>query len=207
MVFVPVPNVVQANIRTTIATEQVENILYFRAESVEVNDSSMGALGLELINWWENNLSSWLTTAIELREVYLTDLSTQDGPTVTVTPSNPPVQGIDADPVLPNNCALCVSFRTGKRGRSFRGRNYVAGLGEGRVTASIVDTTYAEGIRDAYNLLLAPIALPPGWRWVVVSRIADKQPRTVGEATNITSVVLTDRVMDSQRRRLPGRGR
>jgi hypothetical protein len=42
--------------------------------------------------------------------------------------------------------------------------------------------------------------------WCVVSRHLDGLPRDIGITRKITTVILTDLTIDSQRRRLPGRG-
>lgn len=206
MAFVPAANVAQVNLRMTLAGQQMENTLYFRPSTTPLTVGDMEALGDILLGWWASDLAPYVVDDLELREVYVTDLTTNTSPTVTRLPVAPPLVGGDADPPLPNNCALVVSFRTEKRGRSFRGRNYVAGIGEGRVLANRVDNPTSAGIRDAYAQLLVPQTLP-GFEWVVVSRFENKQPRVSAEVTKINSVVLVDDFIDSQRRRLPGRGR
>jgi hypothetical protein len=116
------------------------------------------------------------------------------------------------DAPLPNNVTLTVSFRTANRGRSFRGRNYVVGLGETQVAGNTVAPSVITAFDGIYSQLLAsPVAAIA--TWVVVSRFSgvdpvtkEPIPRVTGIATPITSVTVVDNVVDSQRRRLPKRG-
>lgn len=203
MAFIPVPNTAQANIRQTLAGEQIENTLYFRAPAAW-SAGSLAALGAGLVTWWTTGPRAVLSDDLVLREVYCVDLSSANGPTHTETVVNDP-GGPIAGEALPNNCALCVSFRTANRGRSFRGRNYVAGINEGDVTANLVTQVTADGILQGYQDLITYFS-ESGIDWVVVSRYANGQPRATGIATPVTAVTLVDRYIDSQRRRLPGRG-
>jgi len=45
-----------------------------------------------------------------------------------------------------------------------------------------------------------------GADWVVVSRFHDNAPRTAGVVSFINAATVVDATVDSQRRRLPGRG-
>jgi hypothetical protein len=205
MPFVAAPNTIMAEMRMLIGVNRLENVLYFQG-SAGVNTTLMTTLGNNLANWWDASLTPQLSTQLQLVEVYLTDLTTQTSPTVSI-PKAPPLTGNNAADLLPNNVALCVSFRTNGRGKSARGRNYVPGLVETEVSGSIVASTTTTPVVAAYNALKGAGTFTAGLEWVVVSRFHDNAPRTVALVQPITSVVLVDSVVDSQRRRLPGRGR
>jgi hypothetical protein len=206
MTFVPADDVVQANLRFTLLDQKIENTLYFYYAPTSVSVAAMQQLGLDLISWWGTNVAPELVDDIFMREVYLTDLSTQTGPTASVVPGNNIIGGYSSDPV-PNNVALCVSFRTNGRGRSARGRNYISGFSETQLSGNTMDTAIADNIRAAYELLLDPITFTDDWLWVVLSRFANGNPRAQGLVQPVETAVLTDYTVDSQRRRLPGRGR
>jgi len=204
MVFVPALGVAQCEVRCLLDGQRVESILYFYLGS-NPTDSDFTDLGEALITWWDGSLSPNLTTAITLREIYITDLSGQTNPTYTVVPSGGPIPGERSVASLPSSIALCVSFRTNGRGRSARGRNYVGGLATADVDESLFLDTRASSVIADYSLLLAG----GGWtngEWVVLSRITNGAPRAQGLRQTITSVVVTDLAVDSQRRRLPTRG-
>jgi hypothetical protein len=143
--------------------------------------------------------------------VYITDLETPTGFTVTIPAPAPAPAGARSAAALPNNVCLTVSFRTTARGRSFRGRNYISGLAEDQVVLNTVDSGTLTDIRDGYQDLMS-IAGAATVDWVVVSRFSgvdpdgDPVPRLSGLSTEISAVLIVDAIIDSQRRRLPTRG-
>jgi len=119
--------------------------------------------------------------------------------------SNP--AGTESSAVEPNNVAACVTFRTAKRGRSYRGRNYIGGLNEGNVLiGDIIGGGEIIAINNAYQDLHAALnTLTPAFTHVVASFHHNGAPRVTGEGNAITSIYI-DQYSDSQRRRLAGRG-
>lgn len=203
MPFIPAANVLAVEMRYTLAGEHVENTLYFRYDAPPtIADATL--LVSELETWWEEQLSQVLTEGIALTEVFVTDLTDQFSFTYT-DPVSPPNAGVVNSPTLPNNVALCISFRTNHRGRTKRGRNYVCGLGESQVVANTVDEAVVSAIVAAYNSLNDTATISEG-QWCVVSRYFLNAPRTNAEVTDITVALAVDPTVDSQRRRLPGRG-
>lgn len=211
MPFVPVTNTVLAELRMTADNQFVENTLYFEYLTLPTL-TEMTTLGQALIDWWDANIAPLIWIGVELREVVITALNSSTGLQATVVPATTQLGELNVS-ALPMNVSLTVSFRTGLRGRSFRGRNYIVGLVEGQTTAAneIVSATSAAFV-DAYSLLL-DFGQDIGASWVVVSRFSgvdgngDPIPRAAGVTTPITSVLVVDNIVDSQRRRLPGRGR
>jgi len=118
-----------------------------------------------------------------------------------------PSAGTSAVDPLPFNCAHCVSFRTANRGRSGRGRNYVMGLSDSEAAASAIQTTRLNLDVNAYAALVGAGTFVAGLQFCVVSRYSGGAPRSVALIQPITSVLSVDATIDSQRRRLPGRGR
>lgn len=204
MPFVPAPNVAMCELRQILDQEQIENILYFEAAAA-LTPAMMTQLGLDLIEWWNTDLSANLSIELTLSEVFITDLTTNTSPTVSVTTGLPDV-GQVANPALPGNVALAVSFRTAGRGRSSRGRNFVPGIHESAVSGSHTTGSFRTAIEDSYQNLIGAGALSLGFQWAVVSRITGGAPRTAALVQPVTSAVVIDNVVDSQRRRLPGRG-
>jgi hypothetical protein len=169
--------------------------------------SDVDTLATELRSFWEDELAGHVVQDLELNEIYITDLTSNTAPTYTY-PISPASTGDLAGAPLPSNCTFCVSFRTDGRGRSSRGRNYVAGLAESNVNGNVLDPVDADGIVAAYtNGILANVTLDGYFTWVVLSQYENKQPRTNALAQPVLSVLYTDRIIDSQRRRLTGRGK
>lgn len=204
MPFIPVADTVLAEIRQELFGQRIENTLYFRMVGGSGIAESTG-LANDLIVWWTTLLSQFLSLDLTLREVTITDLSTATGYSVTVGAPTPNPTGDIAVPALPGSVAACVSFRTTNRGRSFRGRNYVAGLPENAVEGNTLSPTTRNGIVNSYGGIASTVVSFP-WEWVVVSRYSNGAPRVAGTATLVSAVVMTDDFVDSQRRRLTGRG-
>jgi hypothetical protein len=210
MPFVPVPNTMLAEIRMLMDGQQVENTLWFEATGAPTVPS-MSDLADQLILWWIANYAPQTSIALQLVEVVISDQTTAASPQVSVAAPAGTIGAVVSD-ALPNNVSLTVSFRTPLRGRSFRGRNFVVGIPESVATASHLSVAYVAGWQVAYAQLKSDIDAVGDFVWVVVSRFSgvdgagDPIPRAAGVTTPVTNVVVIDDVVDSQRRRLPGRG-
>jgi hypothetical protein len=209
MPFVPVPLTAEVELRYLIANQKTENTLYFRKETAWT-ETDLTNLGLNIIAWWLTNMAPLISDELTLREAYVTSLASATAPAVTV-PAAEGDTGEDTNPADANNVALAISFRTNTRGRSFRGRNYVVGIPKNQVGQSLVNPTQVAAYVAAYDLIRSGGMLPAD-DWGVVSRFSgvdvngDPIPRTTGVFTIISAVLATDNTVDSQRRRLPGRG-
>lgn len=202
MAFIAVPNTVMVEIRAVLFGQQVENTLYFLNNTGDPDASAMEDLANDLFAWVATPFSDNLSTEYGFREIYVTNLTSSTSPTFAL-----PIAGTGAvtGSSLPSSSCICMSFRTAERGRSARGRNYVSGLAEDEVTGNTLGLTRADAIRDAYAAI--PAALVTGdWTWVVVSRFTNGAPRATGVTIPVTTVTYADRFLDSQRRRLTGRG-
>lgn len=210
MPFVPVLNTVLAEMRMSLDGQQVENTLWFEAAAAPT-PADMTSLADLLINWWVANYAPQASVNLQLVEVVISDQTTATSAQVSMAPEEPALGTIVSD-ALPNNVSLTVSFRTALRGRSFRGRNYVVGIPESAAALSHLGGAYVAGWVVAYETLLSLIDTDGTFDWVVVSKFSgvdvngDPIPRVAGVTTPVTNVVVVDDVVDSQRRRLPGRG-
>jgi len=210
MPFVPCLNTALVEFRMTFDGQKVENTVYIENEAAWDGDS-LTELVTESQNWWGTNYSGITSNITHLAEVIATDLTSETSSQASIDGGG--FTGTVSGLSLPGNCSVAVSFRTASRGRSFRGRNYIVGIPESKLEGtSIVTTTYATEVTDAYQAFLDTVATA-GWTWVALSRFSGVNPtthapipRTAGVMTPITNVIMVDRTIDSQRRRLPGRG-
>jgi hypothetical protein len=210
MAFVPVPNTLQVDVLYLLDSQRVENTLYFERTS--------GWTLPEIIDWIEQlrtliseELMPLLNDSIQFIELVarLLDAASSIGYVASVVP---PVNGGKGGNCAPNNVSYTIGFKTGLTGRSFRGRNFVPGIS----SADIADNTIVSDLRTgllAFYSLLRTAASESSAPWVVVSRYSGVDPvtkkpipRVTGVTTPVTSVTTYDNVVDSQRRRLPGRG-
>lgn len=203
MPFVPVAKTAMAELRFELDSQRVENTLYFE-NPVGWDITSMEALAADLITWWSDNMAPNLCDGLSLREVWMTDISDETAPAFGYS-TGLPVAGLLSEEPLPNNVAVCISFRTSNRGRSARGRNYIAGIPSTSVTQNTITAGFRSALEDAYALLI-PLAAANGATWIVASRYANGAPRVAGVKFLIRQALVTDATVDSQRRRLPGRG-
>jgi hypothetical protein len=204
MAFVPVPDTVLVELRFDYFGQKIENTLYFRKLGGSSTAQATGLMN-DLEVWWTSLLSTYLSEDISLRELNVTDLSSVSGYSVSQSTPTPHPTGQIVAAGMPGSVALCVSLRTPNRGRSYRGRNYVCGLAETNVIGNTVDSSIVAGVLGSYQGIPSSI-VSSAWDWVVVSRFNGGAPRVTGVATDITSVVIVDDFVDSQRRRLTGRG-
>jgi hypothetical protein len=206
MAFIPGTRVALAEVRGELDSQRVENTLYFR-----ITENWTGSLLQELADgvrdWYVANILPNICAAFELREVVATDLTSNTGPTATSVPATATFGSNTGEPA-PSNVAVTVSFRTAGRGRSSRGRNYVMAIPNTVIAVNTITSDYAQALVDGYTALLeSSIAIGTGEAiWGVFSRFHNNAPRTEGVFSPITRVVVVDLTVDSQRRRLPGRG-
>lgn len=210
MPFVPAPGVLQVNVGWELDGQHIQNTWYFQNDG-SPTESSIADFLAGLASAIETGLLPLLSNAIKLVELVGILLDTADAIAVTLS-VNPPLAGEVADESAPNNVAYCITFKSAQRGRAHRGRNYVAGLPNNQLTGNTVSSTLRAALVSFYADM-ASAQEPFGWTMVVVSRFSGKDsngkpiPRTQAVVTPIQAFGTFDDVVDSQRRRLPGRGR
>lgn len=212
MPFVSVQNTVMVELRYLSDLQHIENTLYFERADAPT-PTNIGTLLDAVESWWLDNIQPLIPNVLVLTEIVGTDLTTATGPQVAHVPAGGGIGGV-ADPPLPNNVSIAISFRTGLRGRAFRGRNYHPSLWETGVTKNTLQEEIVTAIQDAYIALVGHAdVVAAGYEWVVVSRFSgvdgdgDPIPRAAGVTTPVLTALIVDPTVDSQRRRLPGRGR
>ena len=205
MAFVPAVNVVQTNVRGLLASQRVENVLNWEFGGLP-NPTAVAELADNVRAGWVSHIIPVLTAAYTLVEVYATDQTSQTGSSATSTAPTPVVGTLGGLPAA-NNVALCLSHRTTSRGRSARGRTYLP-----CVTANVttdqnhVSASHAANVIAAWNDFLTEVQAASVVSFVIVSRFHNKVPRTTALVDIVVNTLFTDLVVDSQRRRLPGRG-
>lgn len=203
MPFVPVPEAVQVEMIYSLNGQTVENVLHFRTAD-SINTASMTALATNLGLWWSSDLRPFFATTVSLLRIRVTDITNVTGPVVEYG-GGLPLVGTGIGTQMPNNVALVITKRTDQRGRSYRGRIYHFGWTEEQNTINVVSPTIVNAVLAAYNELKAFPSGTHTWNLSVVSRYQNGNWLVEGIATPVTQLT-TDGSIDSQRRRLPGRG-
>jgi len=205
MAFIPAPATVKCELNYTASGQRVQNTLWVYDISDSWSATKMSLLAAQLILWWETELAPLTSNGVVLEEVAVTDWSADTAPSIAVTAID--AVGDLTSPIMPLNVTVTTTFKTAGRGRSSRGRNYFVGLTEGQCLGNQVTATVVDDIRAAYSALSTYLeTADPDLRHVVVSFISDGEERTSGLAQEVTSYANADNNVDSQRRRLTGRG-
>jgi hypothetical protein len=171
---------------------------YDSSDLITISD----AMGL----WWYTYARTYQMAYANMREVYARSLDSESAPSYSNTTYVGVTGTMGGSTTSPNNVCFCLSFRTGLRGRANRGRNYWFGFGPSQVTnQNYITSAYRANLIALYNRLLpGGGSIPSGHVWVVLSRQLNHVIQ--GRHIPITSVLAVDDTLDSQRKRLPGRG-
>lgn len=216
MPFIPAENTAQVRVNQTLHGEKLTSTFYVRKNS-EWGTADLQALANIIISWWNDDYSDNLSSDICLSSVAARSMQAEDAPGVEV--GAPLLScGLSVSPAMPGNVALVVKHTTGLTGRNRRGRTYVAGMGENTVGGNNVDTTFRDAVVTTFGELRDRL-IAAGYVHVVASFYdgthLETQPDgqvlrrpTPRDAALLTPVegYVADAFVDSQRRRLAGRG-
>lgn len=203
MPFVPIPNAAQLEYIYTWDGQVCENVLTYFINTA-VTTTNLQHLASAAIVWWGANLKPLQSSSVALLTVKATDLSSQIGPVVEDT-TGLPIVGTGASGAVPNNVSVAIKLITANRGRSFRGRVFHIGLVNSVVTNNTVALATRTSLRNAWLAALT-LGTSPIWTLAVGSRYTNNAPRVTGLATEVTDISV-NAIVDSQRRRLPERGK
>jgi len=209
MPFIPVTNTIGVELIFEWDGQVVENTLYFEFDGAP----TLGDVGTfigELNTLVQTDLLPLLSNTLALVRIVAKLLTTIDGFQHILNVS-PPATGSGGDRPVPNNSTYAIQFKSALSGRSFSGRNYIAGILEEDVTSNSVTGALRTGLLAFYTAVGA-LAASNNFTHVVVSRYSGVDgdgkpiPRAAGVTTPVTTYTTADLTVDSQRRRLPGRG-
>jgi hypothetical protein len=203
MPFIPTPNVVQVSLAYDMDGQHLDNTLWFLKRTGSPDIPSMLTLADDINAYWNDTVMPLLSIDLVFRGCIVTDQSSESAPAVNV-PTGPTPGGIGTESA-PNSVAFVVKFLTAGRGRSSRGRNYVPGIPNNLLVLNTIDGTLANDLVSAYQGILAS-GFDADWEWSVVSHFTGGAPRAAGLPQAVIGAGYTDLIVDSQRRRLPGRG-
>lgn len=210
MAFIPAENTLKVVLEYLCNGEIAQNVFYTQLENVP-DPANMATVGNKIVDWWVNNMAPLTTLSCSLQTVTLTDLTVANSFQVVITSGLPEV-GSKGDSELPNNVTVVTKFTTGLSGRSFRGRSYFVGLDASVVATGgqTVQGGFATDLGEAWEQLATDLGDVDA-DWVVASFYSgvdtDGKPIPRAEAV-LTEIIQasTETTLDSQRRRLPGRG-
>ena len=203
MTFIPVPKTARVQMIFTQQGQSIENVYHVRNPAVYDIPALLAVAGV-FLNWHNTQLRTTQPSTVVLQRVIVTSLETASAPGIEDV-SGLPLPGINGANQLPMNVTLAMRENTVLRGKSFRGRVYHIGLIPAAVIGSTVDSVYLAGLITIYNFLVSQL-ITAGFNLAVVSYRTARAFRAVGVPTDVLAFTA-DSTTDSQRRRLPGRGR
>jgi hypothetical protein len=189
-----------------VGTNLAVNVMHFQqAPDFPFDDINLGALAERVENAWTTGIRTRQTPQTVLEKIVAIDLGNVPGVRAERGVGLP---GTGLAAPSPNNVTTVMTLRTSVGGRSGRGRIYHVGIPNNHYIGDILNATDRAGLVTAYDALktLAPSGASPEFQLVVVSRYANLAQRATGIKNRVTSIT-NDGIMDSQRRRLTGRGR
>lgn len=204
--FIPAPHCATVELIYGVYSQVIENVFAVQSNAA-FSASDLTALRTCFNNWdaaqWYNARSvSVLLTRIRTKALDSSGSPMEDYALPT------PRGGTGSTAPAPLNVTFCYKLSTGLAGRSQRGRLYMPGISTGSLNGNQIIAAHADSFLTRLNSLPAALtAANPNWKWGVLSYRADKTWRSVAQFTPITTAVYTDLNIDSQRRRLTGRGR
>jgi len=202
MPFQPAERVIRVEAIYTYDGQIVENVLHYQTDPTP-DATEMTAFAAQWVTQWQAGIRATQPTNVSLNTVKVTSLDSEFAPGIEYT-TGLPLAGTATGTGLPNNVTVAVRYLTALRGRSYRGRSFHIGIRATDVLLNQITTTFQTNLRAAYILMLN-VATPQAYFQGVLSRYEGGVLRPEGVFTDITSVQV-ERVIDSQRRRLPGRG-
>lgn len=167
--------------------------------------SEMSALRSVISAWYSASYKGILPTSVSLTQIQIRKLDPSDPLALdfNVTPAEAGTRGGGAEAA---NVSVTMSERTNFAGRAYRGRMYVPGVIQTDIASNdTILSGLSAGLAAAISTLISQL-IAANFNLAVWHRpllIAKPLDNTF---TNVVAYVI-ENILDSQRRRLPGRGR
>jgi len=202
--FIPVPNCASVELVIQLNSALAENVLHV-SKATPYSAADLVAVR-NIVDAWDNSV--WKSTrhnAASLFRITSKALDSLGSPYDDYT--LPTARLGTGGASQPNSVSWAIKKATGLTGRSYRGRLYLIGVPTGALQtgSQLISTTFATNVITYLTTLKTNLAAA-GHTLGVVSYRNNGAWRTTGVFTPLLSWVYTDLIVDSQRRRLPGRG-
>lgn len=197
MTFIPTPHTARAVVRFTKGSEAYSNVFHCEKPSFTKTDMENLAAAIDAIVGGSydsifNNHVSYMAT-----DVY--DIRTSTGEVVSENTTGAP--GTVAGEGLPTNLAVVVTLRTATRGRTGRGRVFVAGFSESNLVEGVFDANCMANAKSYVDNVIAE-ALAVGWVVGVRSIQTDGVTNNPALMRPVTDTEVRSGIPGTQRRRL-----
>ena len=223
MAFIAAANCLEVSMGFSQADGTLAENTFYVERSEAWTDAAITAILDVFINWWTVQPSHDLSCCERQSELYSLvnvkgrDLTTDAG-LVVVDVDGLPAAGRAVDEAMPMGTSWSITARTGRSGRSYRGRTFLIGSTVGSMTSEALNSVspgFAALTVTAFNALITLIpAADATCQLVVLSRYGGAPPvdghsvpRATGLMTPITTFGYANLLMDFQRRRAPAHNR
>lgn len=198
-------NVAAVQIFATLAGQEVMNDFYAQYDHQpnhsDLVDLTSAVAGVVIANFVGRLPPTWKGVS-----VFAFDMTVDTGANA-VDDSIAGVVGVDSGVALPNNVTIAVARKNGLRGRSGNGRIFWMGLTDGNLdTENTIAASRAAALVTACEAVDAAM-VDLGATPCILSYQHDGVVSSAATIYPIDKWLVTDFVLDSRRRRLPGRGR
>ncbi len=207
--FIPLPDGAQIVIKGTLFGQVIEEIHWIVFDVTPGPGDIQGAAE-DFDTWFQTDVLSFLSNEYNYVSTTCNGWSSAADPTFTVAPPSPVPGGVAAVAIA-NTQAVVISWKTALRGKSFRGRTYLAGVTYSSLTDPNTLGSAAVAAVDAAYLSIPGYGDLGGYALVVASFVnstvnpTPPHHRTTAVGTPINAAVV-ESVLGNQRRRRPGRG-
>lgn len=199
MPFVPAPDCAEAVINGTFHTKAIAHVLNFHIPG-GYTQSDLDNLSFAVDAGVAADYLNLLNTSVHYDNVHVRGLnSIIDLESFNSTSTG---YGTSSGTELPANATACITLRTGHTGRSARGRFYAWPTADGNLsTGQAFVGAYTTALKTFLDNLISATHLA-GWDLVVLSRQSGGVPLTTAAFLEVTTVVVRNSEIDSQRGRL-----
>lgn len=221
-----IPNAAQLSLFWSLAGQLGINVIgASQTGGVVFNQALAEALGSAIKAAFTTNLSIHMPAASRLVRVGIRSLSSPNLPIFRDTGAI--VSGAAAGDPMPMQISQCITFRTARSGKSYRGRTYLSGWGElvndvnglQSTTSATAGVAFMQAVsnaltaqqltmavlsRPAYESNLVRTTIVPGGE-NIVDTISHVTPKA-GSFQNIVAIESRNAIWETQRRRMNLRG-
>lgn len=206
MPFQPAPGTIGVVIQGKLSGQDDQNTLYFFQNGADPTIGDCQAIATLVAAWWDATVRQKICDTWQGQKIVAKNLFVNGGAKAVISIATQ--FGVISTEQAPNNVAPCVTFDTGQSGKSSHGRNYIGGIPNANINVNDIDSGWANDIIGAYQQLLPGGAHDPTpYFWSVLSRQSGGVVAAQATAVPVLNVYFSDLTVDSQRRRLPGRGK
>ena len=203
--FIPIPGTASVEMIYSLFSDVVENCFSVK-KPANWSLTELQDLRAFFDNWHATQFYLCTTGDCLLQRIRTRALDSASSPTEDYH-LPVPRSGVAGGGTFPSNVTFAIKLATGLAGRSYRGRIFIPGVCGACVAGNqVTPGAQAQYLSSLGQLITQMAAHDSTWQLCVASRYNNGSWRDVGVCTPATGWVAVNSAVDSQRRRLPGRG-